>query len=443
MILIGNGDLYTRDTDNPHIKNGCVAIDGTLIKEIGTTEELKNKYADAEFIDAKGKLIMPAFINTHEHAYSALARGMTINGYNPSNLMDILEGMWWKLDRKLTLEDVKYSALATFLDCIKYGTTTVFDHHASFGAIEGSLFEMKDAALELGIKACLCYEVSDRDGEEKSQLSINENGEFIKYVHDNKLDNIAAMTGIHAAFTVSDKTLDKCRKVTPDYTGFHIHVAEGISDVYDSLAKYNKHIVNRLLDHGILGENTIAAHCTHINEEEMDIIRDTNTMVVHNPESNMGNAVGCGPVLRMFEKGILLGLGTDGYTHDMLESYKVGNIIHKHNAHNPAVAWEEIPTMLFENNIKIAGRMFETPLGRLKEGYSGDVIVCDYDPLTPMSENNLNSHLLFGVTGKHVVTTVSSGKVLMKDREVICVDEKEVYAKCRELSKKLADRINA
>lgn len=443
MLLIGNGKMLTRNSDDPYYEDGAVAIDGKLIQEVGATAKLTAKYPGADFVDAGGKLIMPAFINTHEHAYSALARGMAIEGYSPRTLTDILEGLWWKLDRNLTLEDIKYSALVTFLDCVKYGATTVFDHHASFGAIEGSLFEIGQAARELGIRACLCFEVSDRDGKEKSLSSIRENADFIRYAHEDSTGDIAAMTGIHAAFTVSDRTLEKCREVTPDYTGFHIHVAEGIGDVYDSLARYNKRVVNRLFDHGILGKHTIAAHCTHINEEEMNILRDTGTMVVHNPESNMGNAVGCGPVLRMFEKGILMGLGTDGYTHDMLESFKVGNLLHKHNSHNPNAAFKEIPAMLFEGNADIAGRFFETPVGKLKKGCAGDVIVCDYDPPTPIDEINFNGHLLFGVTGKHVVTTVSGGRVLMKDRRVLCVDENEIYARCVELSDKLAKRINS
>lgn len=103
----------------------------------------------------------------------------------------------------------------------------------------------------------------------------------------------------------------------------------------------------RLHDMGILGDKTICGHCIYINEAEMDLVKSTDTMVVHNPESNMGNAVGCPPVLKMFEKGILIGLGTDGYTNDMLESYKVANVLHKHNACKPNVAWGEIPAMLF------------------------------------------------------------------------------------------------
>ncbi len=441
-MIIGNGRLITRDSSNPFIENGAVLIKGKLIAKVGTTDELRKAHPDEEFIDAKGGLIMPGLINTHNHIYSALARGLSINGYNPQNFLDVLDGLWWTLDRKLTLEQTRASADATYVDCIKNGVTTIFDHHASFGSIEGSLFEIAESAKQYGIRSCLCYEVSDRDGKEKSLASVKENADFIKYCQKDDSDMLKAMMGIHAAFTVSDETFALCRKELPDDVGYHIHVAEGLADVQYSLKHYEKRIINRLYDNGVLGEKTIAVHCVHINEAEMDLLKDTDTMVVHNPESNMGNAVGCPPTMRIMEKGILTGLGTDGYTNDMLESMKVANILHKHNIGHPGVAWGEVPQMLFENNPKIAARYFKTPLGVLREGASADVIVADYDPLTPMTKDNINGHILFGLNGRSVVTTVASGKVLMKDRELIGIDEARVMAHAREQAEILAKSIN-
>ena len=197
-----------------------------------------------------------------------------------------------------------------------------------------------------------------------------------------------------------------------------------------------------MMDCGILGVKTLLGHCIYINEHEMDLLKETDTMVVHNPESNMGNACGCPPTMKIVEKGILTGLGTDGYTHDMLESYKVANVLHKHHLCDPNAAWGEVPQMLFEGNAKIAGRYFKKDLGVLREGAAADVIVMDYDPLTPMHAGNINSHVLFGMTGRQVNTTICNGKILMKDREVLVADEAEVMAKCREEAKKLADSIN-
>ena len=441
MLCIGNGRLITRD-NGLYFEDGAVVTDGNLIHDVGKTSDMRAKYPDATWIDAHGGVIMPGLINTHNHIYSAFARGLSIKGYNPKDFNDILEGMWWKIDRKLTHENNRLSAYAVYIDSIKNGVTTVFDHHASYFDIPGSLDDIVGAARALGVRTNVCYEVSDRDGEAKMMEAVLENERMIKLAQADSSDMLKGMMGLHAAFTLSDKTLAICRKHTPDTTGFHVHTAEGISDVMDSLHQYGKRIVNRLYDNDILGSKTLAVHCVHINKGEMELLKNTDTMVVHNPESNMGNAVGCGAVIQMFGMGLLLGLGTDGYTNDMLESYKVGNIIHKHNLCDPTVAWGEIPAMLFENNAKIAGRFYDKPLGVLKKGAYADVIVTDYDPLTPMDGSNCNSHILFGMNGRSVVTTVCNGNVLMQDRKLLVADEAAIMAECRKSAQKLWTSIN-
>ena len=442
MLIIGNGRLVTRDAGQPFFENGAVAIDGTTIKKVGTLEEIKKEFPEAEFVDAKGGVIMPAFINTHEHIYSAMARGLSIKGYDPHGFLDILDGLWWTIDRHLTNEQTRQSARVTFIDSIKNGVTTVFDHHASFGQIKDSLFAIEDAAKEFGVRACLCYEVSDRDGEEKAKASVKENADFIKYAAQQNNDMIKAMMGMHAQFTISDKTFEMCRENMPEGVGAHIHVAEGIEDLHDCLHKYGKRIVNRLMDHDLLGPQTMTAHCIYVNEQEMDLLKATDTMVVHNPESNMGNACGCPPTMRIFQKGILTGLGTDGYTHDMFESYKVANVLHKHSLCDANAAWGEVPAMLFEGNAKMANRYFNIPLGVLKEGAAADVVVVAYDPLTPLTADNINSHMLFGINGAMTQTTICNGKVLMKDRELTVIDEAKAMADCRQAAAELAHSIN-
>jgi putative selenium metabolism protein SsnA len=444
MLLVGNGRVLTRGKTNRLIENGCVAVEGRLISEVGDTTALKAKHPGAQFLDARGGLIMPGLINAHNHIYSAFSRGLAIKNYAPKGFLDILDGMWWTIDRNLLLEDTYWSAMATFVDCIKNGCTTVFDHHASYGGVRGSLFEIARAAEELGVRSCLCYEVSDRDNLQRE--AIDENAEFIRHCEKQDVattDMLKAMMGLHASFTLSDKTLELCRENTPEGIGFHIHVAEGMDDVYDSLKKYGKRVVNRLFDRDILGEHTVTGHCIHVNGGEMDILKQTGTIVVHNPESNMGNAVGIPPVIEMMRRGILLGLGTDGYTNDMLESEKVANIIHKHVLCDPTVAWGEVPRMLFENNAIIANRSFKTRLGALEPGAAADIIVSDYDPLTPMNAENCEGHILFGLSGRSIVTTIINGVVRMKDRELIGIDEREVMAKCREHAAAMAKRINA
>lgn len=181
MLIVGNGKLFTRNGSLPYIEYGAVAIEGTKIAAVGAADEIRAKYKGAEYIDAKGGVIMPAFINTHEHIYSAMARGLSIKGYNPKGFLDILDGQWWTIDRRLSMEQIKYSAMDTMISCIRNGVTTIFDHHASFGQIKGSLFTIADVAKELGVRACLCYEISDRDGMDKAKESVMENAEFTRY----------------------------------------------------------------------------------------------------------------------------------------------------------------------------------------------------------------------------------------------------------------------
>ena len=442
MFLIGNGRLFTRDEKNSFFENGAVVWEDNTIVEVGNFETLKKKYADAEFIDAKGGVIHPAFINTHEHIYSALARGLSIKGYAPNGFLEILDGLWWTIDRNLDNDLTKLSAEATYLECIKNGVTTIFDHHASFGEISGSLFAIEEAARDFGVRSVLCYEISDRDGKEKAHAAIKENVDFAKHALSLKDDFIKGMMGMHASFTISDETMELCRKEKPKEIGYHIHVAEDILDLHRCLKEHGKRIVDRLYDWDVLGEKTLLAHCIYVNPHEMDLIRDTNTMVVHNPESNMGNACGCPPTMEIVHKGILTGLGTDGYTHDMIESWKVANILHKHHLVDPGAAWAEVPEMLFQGNARIANRYFEKKLGVLEKGAAADIIITDYIPPTPMNAGNLNGHMLFGMNGRFVVTTVGNGKVLMKNRELQGIDEERCLAKIREGAARLEKKIN-
>ena len=442
MLLVGNGQVVTRDEKNPFIKKGAVVIENDLITEVGEESKLKAKYPQAEYVDAFGNVIMPGLINAHTHIYSGLARGLSIKGNHPTNFLEILEGTWWKLDRNLTIDGTKASAYATIIDCIKNGVTTIFDHHASYGEIPGSLFAIKDVAGELGIRACLCYEVSDRDGGEKTQQSIRENADFIKWTRENDDDMIRAMFGGHAPFTLSDETLEKMAAANEYGVGFHIHVAEGLNDVYDSMKRYGTRSVHRLLQHGILGENTILGHCIHVTPAEMDIIKETETTVVNNPESNMSNAVGCAPVLRMMERGITVGMGTDAYTHDMLESLKAFLAVQRHNEGRPDVAFSEAVELLFYNNARIAKKIFGKEIGVLKEGAKADVVIMDYHPFTPLEKENIDGHIMFGMSGGSCRTAIINGRTVYRDRKFEGTDLERITDFVQRESRKLWGCLN-
>lgn len=442
MILITNARVVTRDENGSYIEDGAVLVDGKFIKEVGTTTELKAKYPDAKIKDAKNRLVMPGFINTHMHYYSTFGRGMNSKSKAPTMFAEILKGVWWKLDKLLDLEGVYYSALMPMLDQIRYGVTSVIDHHASPNSAIGSLFEIEKASKVAGLRSNLCYEISDRDGEQIADDGIKESVDFIKHCKSANDDMIKGMFGFHASMTISDKTLDKTLKEAQSLdTGFHIHCAEGIEDVVDSIDKYDMRVVERWYKRGVLNDKSIAVHCINVKDWEIDMLRDSNVAVVTAPESNMGNTVGLTPMIKLMEKGVLLGLGTDAYTTDMMESLRVANFIVKHDAKDPTLGWVETPQMLFENNKTIYNRFIQHEVGVLKEGALADIIIVDYNAPTPITKDNINGHIMFGITGLNVDCTMVDGKFRMDERELVGIDIKEVSAKsaakAKEIWKKL------
>jgi putative selenium metabolism protein SsnA len=328
------------------------------------------------------------------------------------------------------------------IDEVRSGVTSVIDHHASPFAAEGSLFKIAEAAKLFGIRSNLCYEVSDRDGEQIAEAGIRENVEFAKYCKERNDDMLGSLFGMHAQLTVSEKTFAKCVDAAAGVgVGFHIHAAEGIEDLVDALAKYKLRVIERLYKHGVLSEKSIAVHCIHVTGEEIDLLKESGVAVVHNPQSNMGNAVGVSPVLEMLKKGVLVGMGTDGYSADVLDSYKTAAILHKHAKGIPSVAWGEPPAMLFENNKRIMERFIKGKTGTLAKDHYADIIIVDYKGPTPVNADTINSHILFGITGRHVDTTIINGKIIMKDRVLPDIDEEALMAKSREQAKKLWERI--
>jgi putative selenium metabolism protein SsnA len=441
MLLIGNGRLITHDDRFPLIEGGCVAIQNGLIAEVGNTADLERSHPAAQFMDARSRVIMPGLINTHMHLYSTFARAMALKDDAPGNFLQILERLWWRLDKVLTLEDVYYSAMVALIDCIKNGTTTIFDHHSSPSAAAGSLFRIAEAAHQTGVRSCLSYEVSDRDGPEVTDQSIEENRAFLRHCKQSGDGMLRGLFGLHASFTLSDKTLARCRDLAAELdAGFHVHTAESPEDLAQCQRVHGKRIVQRFSDLGVLGSKTIAAHCVHVDDSEIDLLQASKTNVVHNPESNMGNAVGCAPVLDMLSRGVRVGLGTDGYTCDMFESLKVANLLHKHQARQPSAAWAEPPAMLFRENSAIATECFGRPVGKLIPGAHADLIIVDYDPPTPLCASNLSSHILFGISGRAVDTTIIGGRIVMQDRKLLAIDEKEIMAKARVSAAKLWQR---
>lgn len=438
-MLITNAKLITWEKENRILDDHAILIENDRIKEIGKNADLLKKYSNEEKLDARGQYVLPGNICSHTHFYGAYARGMAIPGPAPKDFPEILQKLWWPLDRSLDAESIQYSALPCLVDAIRHGTTTLIDHHASPNAIDGSLDIIGTAVEQSGLRAVLCYEVTDRDGESKMKAGIQENVHFIKKT---KSPLLAATFGLHASLTLSDASLELCRQALPDGFGFHIHAAEHESDEYDSLNKSGIRVIDRLQKHGILGPNTITAHGVHFDAREMEILAETGTWLSHQPRSNMNNGVGVAQIESMMRAGIKVCLGNDGFSNAMWEEWKAAYLLHKVHHRDPRrMGGYDVQQMAIYNNAALANLFFPSaPIGQLSEGAFADMIFVEYHPNTPMTAGNLPWHIIFGFQQSMVTTTIVAGKVLMKDRELLTLDEKEVSAKAREIAPKVWER---
>ncbi len=438
-MLITNATLVTWENPNRILENHAVLIRDGLIADLGPTSALARRYAEAETLDAGGQLLLPGNICAHTHFYGAFARGLAIPGDAPRSLPGILKKLWWPLDRSLRPEDIRYSALVCLIDAIRHGTTTLFDHHASPNAIEGSLDLIAEAVEQAGLRAVLCYEVSDRDGEAKARAGIQENLRFLKR---EKSPRLAATFGLHASLTLSDATLAACRENLPEGVGFHIHAAEGDADQFDCLNRYGMRVVQRLHERGILGPHSILAHCVRVDEPEIELLAETRTWVTHQPRSNMNNGVGIAPVEAMLRAGVRLGLGNDGFANAMWEEWKAAYLLPKAWHHDPRrMPASEVARMAVYANAELAGQFFPAaPLGKIAPGAAADLILVDYHPHTPLTPDNLPWQIVFGFHESMITTTIVDGKILMKDRRLTTLDEEEITARARHLAAQVWSR---
>lgn len=433
--LVGNGIVFTLGDPGRVIEDGAVLFEGDTIVAVGTTDDLYDRAN--RFVDARGRVIMPGLICAHHHLYSTFAAG--IAAAPASNFVEVLQNLWWKLDRALDLDDVRLSALLPLARCIRSGTTTIIDHHASPEAITGSLSTIGAAVDQAGIRASLCYEVTDRNGPEGTLAGIRENAAWLEACEGH--DRLHGLVGLHAAMTVGHTTLAACVDLAKQArSGLHIHVAEDEADQVDSVGRFGKRVVQRLADAGGLGPDSIAVHCIHVDDSEVKLLADSDTTVVHNPQSNMNNAVGCADAPSMLERGIRVCLGTDGMTSNMFEEARASLFVRHHVAGSPSVGFGETVQMLFANNAALASRCFGRPVGVLEPGAAADLIVLDYIPFTPVTPDNVFGHLLFGAAAERVETTICAGQVLMRRGEIITVDTDSIAHEASERSPKTWER---
>jgi len=436
-MIIRDINAIMFDEENRIIDNCCIFIKDGIIEDIGNYSKLQKIYPNEDEFSGGGQYIMPGNICAHTHFYGAFARGMAIPGEAPKDFPDILHKLWWKLDKSLDKDAIYFSALVSLIDAIKHGTTTLIDHHASPNFIEGSLDVIEQAVIKSGLRAGLCYEVTDRNGEENAKKGIAENVRFIKKVEETHPSKIFASFGLHASLSLSDRTLKDCLYALPNNYGFHIHVAEHQADQYDSIKKSNKRVVERLAELGILGEKTIAVHAVHIDAKEIQLLSDSKTWVTHQPRSNMNNAVGMAEVESMINFGVRVCLGNDGFSNAMWQEWKAAYLAHKLWHRDP----RRMPAdLIFNIAVKNNSALVKTlskgwDIGRIAKGAKADLIIVDYVPITTLTPENLPWHIIFGFRDSMVSSTIVNGDFIMKDRKILNINEDEIIREAANISK--------
>ncbi|MEK6409596.1 MAG: putative aminohydrolase SsnA [Acidobacteriota bacterium] len=415
----------------PSVWRGDLRVDGGLVVERG--DELESQPGD-DIIHLNGKLVMPGMVCAHTHLYSALARGMPAPPRTPANFKEILELIWWRLDRALDEETIYWSAMAGAMDAARAGTTCLFDHHASPSHITGSLQIVREAVEKAGLRAVLCYEVTDRGGTRERDQGLEENRDFLSWTRRPAPQTtpalFRAMVGAHASFTLSNESLDACAEMMREFdAGLHIHVAEDNCDVEDARSRYDVGVVERLAKHGALNSQTILAHGIHLSGEDLEIARSAGVWFAHNPRSNMNNQVGYAPVAKFGERVVL---GTDGIGADMFEEAHFA-FFKGRDARTGFGADDWLRVLA--NNQGLASEMFGGDLRSLGAGSIADLIVLDYQSPTPLTAGNLAWHLLFGMNSSAVESVMVNGRFVIRDRCSALDDE--LYDEARKASEKL------
>jgi len=438
-MLIRNARIVTLDGANRVLDSGVVQVCGDgSIGFVGADAPALN---GETVIDAQGKLLMPALINCHTHLYSTLARGLALSGRPAANFRQILQKLWWRLDSALDAEDIYYGALAGLMDSAKAGVGTLFDHHSSPNACCGSLDILERAFREVGLRGLLCYETSDRNGPAKAAEAIAENIRFMEKAGRDD-GTIGATFGLHASFTLSDRTMRRCVEAGRALgSGFHIHVAEDNCDVKHARARFGKSPVQRLCDLGVLGDKTIAAHCVHVSAADMARLARRGVNVVHNPQSNCNNAVGIADVPALLRRSVLVGLGSDGYSPRMWEEFIAACHVQKLRSGDARAGAGEAYALALLNNREIVRKMWGWELGRIERGARADLMLVDYHPPTPLCGENLFGHMLFGIAHAAVDSLMVNGQFVVQNHRCVAVDEAAVAERAAARARKLWQRL--
>ncbi|MFX1576273.1 MAG: amidohydrolase family protein [Promethearchaeota archaeon] len=436
--LIKNAVIVTMDNQRRVLEDTDLLIDGIKIKAIG--KSLKES-AD-QVIDGTGRMVLPGFICGHTHLYGIMLRGAPLDIKPTTDFLQILDRIWWKVDSAFVNEDAYASALAACYEFLRSGTTCFADTYSGPGSIEGVLDAIAKGVTETGMRGILAFEATERNSKKEGERGLKENVRFITKLQKTPNNLLSGMYSLHASFTLSDELIIKTREKADELPApLTIHTSEGLIDVYHNIERYDKRTVERLFDLGVLGTDVVLAHCVHVNHDELELIKGSGAIVAHNPMSNMNNAVGTSPVKEMYELGIPVCLGNDGFIFDAMENIRTAFLVHKLHHHDTRVTTpQQIIEMATINGAQAYG--LGNKLGSIEQGKLADIVMLHPNPrVTPILPSGIYGYLVYGCTAHEVEHVFVNGRQVVEDHQVVSVKAEVVEKALERVVPKLWEKL--
>lgn len=428
-LLIKNATIVPMTGAGQRITQGEIGIEGNTITYVGPKGTVPENWNADEVIDATGMVAIPGFVNTHTHAAMTILRSYA----DDLPLMQWLSERIWPLEERLTAEDVYWGTMLCVLEMIKSGTTTFADMYFFMD-------EVAKVVEKTGIRACLSRGMIGVAP--TAQLALDETDEFVGKWNGAAGGRITTMVGPHAPHTCPPDYIKKVIKIAEKYNvGAHIHIAETRDEVDELRKNFGKTPVELLNETGLLELPVLGAHCVHLTQDDIRIMKDKGVGVAHNPESNMKLASGIAPIPQLIAEGITVGLGTDGAASnnnlDMMGEMRSAALIHKVNSGDPKVipAYQALE-MATANGAKILGLK---DVGVLQPGYKADLLLINFEKPHLYPKHDLIAHTVYAAQSSDIDTVIIDGKQVMRKGQVIGLDEREILDNIQ----RCADRITS
>ena len=426
-LLIKNGIVVTMDSKRHIFLDGAVAISGNKIIYVGDTEDVTNRYSGEKVIDAKNKVVMPGLICSHAHTHGQAVMGMPYNVKEHDFYSELAKWWWPNLEDQLTKEDVHRISRYSLGMMAKFGVTTVLDVMEAPKHLPGILDAEAEAYLDIGMRGVLAFEATERISKDNGKLGIQENVNFIKKWNSKENSLLRGMMCVHTVFSCSPEMLKEVREIADELkSGITLHVEESMYEVEYSKKHFGKLPFEHLRDIGFLGPDVLAAQVVNISDKEIDILKEHNVKVAHNPMSNMEFGVGVSPVPKMLKKGITVGLGNDGVeTMDMFEVMRFTYIVHKGvNKDTTLIPPMQALEMVTIENAKAIG--WADKIGSIEIGKYADIIILDLNGITPVNKEDIYYLIVILGKGGKVTHTIVNGKIIAENQRLVTFNEEKM-----------------